>query len=100
MVSNHDVSVTTVRMNWEAARVVSIQFTDGGHMNVNFVCPDLREYVFVWACCWYLCLGWLYPLSFLNKVAQDGSCGRWAILGGFGKSKAQPSGVINGTNGF
>ena len=37
MVSDRDVFVTTVRMNWEAARVVSIKFTDGGHMKVKFV---------------------------------------------------------------
>ena len=36
LLSDHDISVATVRMNWEAARLVSIQFTDGGHMNVKF----------------------------------------------------------------
>ena len=64
MVRYHDVSVTTARMNWEAARVVSIQFTDGGHKNVKFIQPDLGEYVFFWACCWCLCLSGMEPLSF------------------------------------
>ena len=90
MVRDNDVSVTTARMNWEAARVVSIQFTDKGHMNVKIVRTDLREYVFLWDCCWYLCLGGSDPLSFLNKVSQDGSCGRWAILCGVGECKARP----------
>ena len=91
MVSDHNVSVTTARMNWEAARVVSIQFTEGGHMNVKFVRTDLRECLLLWACCWYLCLGGLDPLSFLNKVDQDGSCGGWEIIFGVGKGKARPS---------
>ena len=100
VVSDHNVSVITARMNWEAARVVSIQFTDGGHMNVKFVRPGLREYVFLWACCWYLFLGGSDPLYFLNKVDQDGSCGGWAILGGVSEGKARPGGVITGTHGF
>ena len=69
-------------------------------MNVKFARPDLREYVFLWSCCWYLCLGGLDPLSFLNKLDQDGSCGGWAILCGVGEGKALPSGLITGTNGF
>ena len=43
VVSYHDVYVTTARMNWEAAHVVSIQLTDGGHMNVEFIWTDLGE---------------------------------------------------------
>ena len=100
MVSDHDLSVTTARMDWEEARVVSIQFTDGGHLNVKLVRPDLGEYVFLWACCWCLCLGVPDPLSFLNKLAQDGGSGGWSILGGVGEGKAWPSRVITGTNGF
>ena len=100
MVSDHYVSVTTARMNWEAACVVSIQFTDGGHMNLKFVQPDLGGYVFLWACCWCLCLGGPDPLFFLDKVAQDGGSGGWEIIGGVGKGKAQPSRVITKTDGF
>ena len=100
MLSDHDVSVTTALMNCEAARVVSIQFTEGGHMNVKFVRRDLGEYVFLRDCCWCLCLGVPDPLSFLHKVAQDGGSGVWAILGGVGKGKARPGRVITGTNEF
>ena len=87
-------------MNWKAARVISIQFTDGGHMNVKFVQPDLGDYVFLWDCCWCLCLGGPEPLSFMNKVAQDGGGGGWEILGGVCKGKDRPSRVITRTNGF
>ena len=87
-------------MNWEAARVVIIQFTYGGHMNVKFVQPDLGEYVLFWSCCWYLCLGGPDPLSFLNKVAQYGGSGGWEILFGVSEGKARPSRVITRTYGF
>ena len=92
--------MTTALMKWEADCVVSIQLTDGGHVNVKFVRPDLWEYVFFWTCCWCLCLDGPDPLSFLNKVAQDGGRGGWAILGGVGEGKARPSRLITGTNGF
>ena len=37
VVSDHNVLVTTACMNWEATCVLSIQFTDGCHLDVQLI---------------------------------------------------------------